>query len=75
MPAKHDYVTLDINESDEYMRKQILELCNIEYAEGCNYCDAGKEDNSFVEAGIQMKGNYNKSEYTLIKRDLIADIN
>lgn len=68
---QNDFVILSTDDSDKQIRNKILKMVKIEYAEGCNYCDAGKKEARLITAGVQK--NKIKSAYTLISRDSLRE--
>jgi len=66
-----DYVTLPVYFTDDEIRQGIKQLLNIDAAESCNFCDAGKKDPIIVPAGEQIGAAIKRSQYTIVRRDML----
>jgi organic radical activating enzyme len=67
--ASHDYVSLDLNANDNEIRLAIRELQALDFANACNYCDAGNLETKKIPAGKQIGQQADEmSGYTIVKR-------
>lgn len=67
--SEHDYFDLKETEKGSVIREKIKALYYSEKADACNYCDLATLPTKVIEAGIQMNGGFQKSEYTIVKRE------
>lgn len=67
--SEHDYFELKETDKGDAIRKKIKAMYYSETADACNYCDLATLPTKVIEAGIQMQGGFQKSEYTIVKRE------
>jgi len=67
--SKKDYFELKPEEKGEKVREKIKDMYYRETADSCNFCDLGILPAKVIEAGVQMNGRTQKSEYTIVKRE------
>ena len=67
--SEQDYFTLDENEPVERLREKIRALYYMDGADACDRCDLGQLPARKIPAGIQLTGHWERSSYTLVKRD------
>lgn len=66
--SEGDYFELRPGDSPEEIRAKLRAVYYSESADACNYCDLGALPAKTIEAGIQMKGSFRKSKYTIVDR-------
>ena len=67
--SEHDYFELKETDKGDAIREKIKAMYYSETADACNYCDLATLPTKVIEAGIQMQGGFQKSEYTIVKRE------
>ncbi len=67
--SEQDYFILDEHEAVEDLRDKIRALYYMDGADACDRCDLGRLPAKKIPAGIQLAGHFERSAYTLVKRD------
>lgn len=67
--SDRDYFTLDEKEPPERLREKIRSLHYMDGADACDRCDLGRLPARKIPAGEQLSGHWNRSGYTLVKRE------
>ncbi len=67
--SERDYFVLNEGETIECLREKIRGLYYMDTADACDRCDLGRLPAKKIPAGVQLAGHWERSAYTLVKRD------
>ena len=65
-----DYKEITENDTPETISEKIKYICTRQYVQACNYCLEGDQRLIKVKPAIQINGELNSSEYTIVNRNM-----